>query len=66
MFNLDFDPKRPVKVRKVRKNKDGTFSVVQQKFLSIHPIVIGTFRSSSSAYAHLGRLTVDDQKVESL
>jgi len=61
---FDLDPRKLSKVRFVRKNKNGTFSVVQQRafaFLGTPNKVIGTFQSKTSAYAHIGRLTVDEQ-----
>lgn len=55
------DAKKPVTVRTVRRNKDGQWYVYRRSFFGNWRIASHAFQHSTSALAHLGKLTVKEQ-----
>ena len=58
------DPKKPVTIRKVCKNKDGYWYVYRKSMFGIWRLASHGFKGQTSAWAHLGKLTVKEQQGE--
>lgn len=59
-----FDSKKPVTVRTVRKGKDDQWFVYRRSLFGTWRLASHAFQSSTSAWAHLGRLAAKDQQED--
>lgn len=59
-----FKFRKPVTVRKVEKGVDGLYYVVRKSMFGNSRLDSHGFKHSTSAWAHLGKLTVREQEAD--